>query len=127
MSQRARHLKSLRCQEYFKNKNQNKISHIYSIMSDPMSIINLIKKFCKERNIPLSDDELKHLEEKHGEEGNTETGEVNPNLMYSDEKYTTESSEESEDYNEDEMVEEIITIGRTADGFYKITDVKSNQ
>ena len=47
--------------------------------------------------------------------------------MYSDEKYTTESSEESEDYNEDEMVEEIITISRTADGFYKITDVKSNQ
>ena len=127
MSHRARHLKSLRCQEYFKNKNQNKISHIYSIMSDPMSIINLIKKFCKERNIPLSDDELKHLEEKHGEEVNTETGEVNPNLMYSDEKYTTESSEESEDYNEDEMVEEIITISRTADGFYKITDVKSNQ
>ena len=41
---------------------------------------------------------------------NTETGEVNPNLMYSDEKYTTESSEESEDYNEDEMVEEIIII-----------------
>jgi acetone carboxylase gamma subunit len=112
MSHRARHLKSLRCQEYFKNKNQNKISHIYSIMSDPMSIVNLIKKFCKERNIPLSDDELNHLEEKHGDNTYEELKE--------DPDYCTESSEESEDYNEDEMVVETITIGRTSDGFYKI-------
>lgn len=133
MSHRARHLTSLRCQafhasylskdkcqDFFKNKNQNKISNIYNIMSDPMSIVNLIKKFCQERNIPLSTDELDMLEEKHGEEHNEETGEVNPNLMYQDETYTTESSEESEEYNEDEMIEETITIARTSDGFYKI-------
>ena len=114
MSHRARHLKSLRCQEYFKNKNKNKISHIYSIMSDPMSIVNLIKKFCKERNIPISDDELKALEEKHGDNTYEE--------LQEDPDYCTESSNESEDYNEDEMIEETITIGRTADGFYKILD-----
>ena len=125
MSHRARHLKSNKCQEYFKNKNknQNKISLLYSIMSDPMNIVNLIKKFCKERNIPLTNDELEALEEKHGDPVNNETGEVNPNLMYSDdEDYSTESGTSESDSGSDECVEETITIGRTSDGFYKILD-----
>ena len=109
MSHRARHLNSQKCKEYFKNKNENKISLLYSIMSDPMSIVNLIKKFCKERNIPISNDELEALEEKHDEPVNTD-----------DENYSTESDHTDSDSGSDDCVEETITIARTTDGFYKI-------
>tara|TARA_Y100000004_G_scaffold155420_1_gene180006 strand:+ start:587 stop:766 length:180 start_codon:yes stop_codon:yes gene_type:complete len=54
---------------------------------------------------------------------NTETGEVNPNLIYSDdEDYCTESDHTDSDSGSDDCVEETITIARTSDGFYKIID-----
>ena len=126
MSHRARHLTSNKCKEYFKNKNQNKISLLYNIMSDPMSIVNLIKKFCQERNIPLSTDELDMLEEKHGSplvsEGETDNDDNSD--TDDDEDYCTESdhteSDDSDHNNKDEYIEETITIARTSDGFYKI-------
>tara|TARA_R100001015_G_C4631858_1_gene194743 strand:+ start:1757 stop:2500 length:744 start_codon:yes stop_codon:yes gene_type:complete len=114
MSHRARHLKSRRCQEYFKNKSDNKISLLYSIMSDPMNIVNLIKKFCKERNIPISNDELEALEIKHKEDDSGSSGSDD------DDEYSTESDHTDSDSGSDECIGETITIGRTADGFYKI-------
>ncbi len=115
MSHRARHQSSKRCLDYFakKNKETNKISLLYNIMSDPMNIVNLIRKFCKERNIPIDDKQLDII--------NKETQESNPNLIYSDDEYETESNVSSEaDETDDDTVEETITICRMADGHYKL-------
>lgn len=117
MSHRARHLKSRRCQEYFKNKSDNKISLLYSIMSDPMSIVNLIKKFCKERNIPISTDELEALEEKHSEQVKDKE---QVNTDDDDDNYSTESGSSESDSGSDGCVQETLTIAKTSDGFYKI-------
>ena len=116
MSHRARHMKSKRCQEYFAKKSEQKKSFLYKLMSEPLTLLTLIKRFCKERNIPISNEQLAEIKERV----NKETGEDNPNLMYSDDEYESESEVSSEDYDEDEMIEETITIGRTKDGHYKI-------
>ena len=116
MSHRARHLKSKRCQEYFNKKSESKLSFCYKLMSEPLTLLTLIKRFCKERDIPISNEQLAEIKERV----NKETGEDNPNLMYSDDEYESESEVSSEDYDEDEMIEETITIGRTKDGHYKI-------
>jgi hypothetical protein len=110
MSHRARHLKSKRCQEYFNKKNQSKLSFLYKLMSEPMNLLTLIKRLCKERNIPITDKQLSEIKDKVKEEEEDAK----------DEDYESVSEESSEDYDEGDMVVETFTIGRTKDGHYLI-------
>ena len=110
MSHRARHLKSKKCQEYFDKKNQSKLSLLYKIMSEPMTLLNIIKRMCKERNIQITDKQLEEIKDKVKEE----------EQEAKDEDYESESDVSSEEYEESEMIEETFTIGRTRDGHYII-------
>ncbi len=110
MSHRARHLKSKRCQEFFAKKNQDKKSLLYQLMSGEITLLTVIKKLCKERNIPITDKQLEEIKDKVKEE----------EQEAKDENYESESEVSSEDYDERDMVEETFTIGRTRDGHYVI-------
>ena len=110
MSHRARHLQSKKCKEYFDKKSQDKKSLLYQLMSGEITLLTIIKRMCKERNIPITDKQLEEIKDKVKEEEHEAK----------DEEYESESEVSSEDYDEGDMIEETFTIGRTKDGHYVI-------
>ena len=116
MSHRARHIQTTKCQKYFNKKTDSKLSFCSKLMNDPLTLLTLLKRFCEQRQIPITDNQLEEI----NKEVNKDTGEENSNLIYSDDEYESESEPDSEEYSEEEVIEETITIGRTKDGHYKI-------
>ena len=121
MSHRARHQNSKKCKEYFNKNNPNQKSFLYQVMSGEITLLSIIKRLCKEKNLPITNKQLQEITK----DVNKKTGEENPNLIYSDDEeqdqdFDSESEDESEDYDEGDMIEETFTIGRTKDGHYVI-------